>query len=121
MNEENRPPPISPTTDLSALSIDEDRLADGDEVRIEINHHHDEHASLRAHPSSSLTNDSIPKRLKEFYSHRSFRQIVLSLISIMSIIFSFSGLFAGILPTCEAISFVTSVILLFAPSPLQLR
>lgn len=69
---------------------------------------------------SDATSNSIPSKLRKFYSHNSFRQIILSVLSLSSITFTFVGLFSGKLDGCETLAFVSSVILLFSPSPLQL-
>jgi hypothetical protein len=80
--------------------------------------------SLDVHEEGSShdhRSDSIPTKLKTFYSHRSFRQIVLSILSLLSISSAFIGLFVGRIDECACIGFVTSVITLFCPSPLQLN
>lgn len=77
-----------------------------------------EQVSLECHHSEETKSDSIPTKLKSFYSHRSFRQIILSVLSLMSITFAFIALFTGLIDSCEALGFVTSIIMLFAPSPL---
>lgn len=76
-----------------------------------------DHISMQVHHSETSSN-SIPKRLRSFYSHASFRQIILSILSLLSIASAFIGLFAGLLEPCETLGFTTSIILLFAPSPL---
>lgn len=80
-----------------------------------------EQNSNKAEPANSFTDNSIPAKLRRFYSHNSFKNIILAFLSITSIGLTFIGLFVGKLDGCETISFVTSVILLFAPSPLQMR
>ena len=79
----------------------------------------DEHAdeSIQAnHPS--ITTNSIPLKLRKYYSHASFRQIILSTLSIISIIGAFIGLYTKLIDECACLGFVTSVLLLFSPSPL---
>lgn len=76
--------------------------------------------SVRANHPSATTN-SIPLKLRKFYSHTSFRQIILSTLSILSIVFAFIGLWAKLIDSCSTLGFVTSVLLLFAPSPLACR
>lgn len=83
---------------------------------------HLDNLSLANHEEGSspeLKSDSIPSRLKKFYSHRSFRQIVLSILSMMSITFAFVALFVGRIDECATLGFVVSIITLFAPSPLS--
>ncbi len=67
----------------------------------------------------SLPN-SIPAKLRRYYSHRSFRQIILSIISLLGIILAFGGLYSQNLGSCETLAFCSSIILLFAPSPLSI-
>ena len=61
---------------------------------------------------------TIPKKLKSWYGHTSFRSIILSILSIMSILCAFIGLYTQLIEPCECIGFVSSIIFLFAPSPL---
>jgi hypothetical protein len=72
-------------------------------------------------PSNGESNvdSSIPDKLKRWYSHSSFRAITLSVLSVNSVILTFIALFTGIVDHCEAIGFVLSLIMLFAPSPLS--
>jgi hypothetical protein len=83
-----------------------------DEVSVVVNTDHNEECRK---------SDSIPAKLKTWYSHTSYRAIILSILSMGSIIFAFGGLFGGKIDSCECIGFVMSVITLFCPSPLQHR
>ena len=65
--------------------------------------------------------DSIPTKLKTWYSHTSYRAIILSVLSMSSIILAFIGMFVDKIDACSCLGFVLSIITLFCPSPLQVR
>lgn len=81
--------------------------------------HLDEISTCVHHESER--SESIPQKLKTWYSHTSYRAIILSFLSIFSIFMAFIGLFTGKISGCECMGFISSVIALFAPSPLQHR
>lgn len=85
---------------------------------------HLDEVSLDVHSSHSepcKKSDSIPTKLKTWYSHTSYRAIILSVLSIMSIVLAFIGMYAGRIDSCSTLGFVASIITLFCPSPLQVR
>jgi len=87
-----------------------DEVAQVDEINIEIDSVHGENGS-----SDQTT---IPKKLKSWFSQTSFRSIILSILSIMSICLAFIGLYTHLIEACECIGLVSSIIFLFSPSPL---
>lgn len=80
-----------------------------------------ENNSNIAEPARSNTTNSIPAKLRRIYSHSSFKNIILAFLSIASIGLCFIGLFSDKLDGCTSLAFVSSVIMLYAPSPLQTR
>ena len=110
-------------SEISLGEIIDEYLNNGVAIDIE-SQHYETHLSTCSkevnRPKSDITLNSIPSKLRKFYSHNSFRQIILSILSLSSISFTFAGLFSGKLEACESLAFVSSVILLFSPSPLQL-
>ena len=83
--------------------------------------HDNENSSNIAEPARSNTTNSIPAKLRRFYSHSSFKNIILAFLSIASIGLCFIGLFSDKLDGCTALAFISSVIMLYAPSPLQIK
>jgi len=83
-------------------------------INIDINSVHAENGSHNSHDRSS-----VPKKLKSWYTRSSFRSIILSVLSILSIILSFIGLYSNLISSCETLGFISSIIFLFAPSPLS--
>ncbi len=75
-----------------------------------------EHISNQA---TSGSNQSIPQKLRKWYSHGSFRILILSSISSISVLCVFGGVFGGVIDPCTGLSFISSTIALFVPSPLQ--
>lgn len=65
--------------------------------------------------------DSIPTKLKTWYSHTSYRAIILSVLSVNSILLAFIGMYTDKIDSCSTLGFVLSIITLFCPSPLQVR
>lgn len=63
--------------------------------------------------------NSIPVKLKKWYSHTSYKNIILSVLSVIIVGCSFTGLFLDILKPCEVIGICTSILLLFTPSPIS--
>jgi len=90
-----------------------DKVDEIDIINIDIDSVHVENGS-----SGDSNHTSIPKKLKSWYGHTSFRSIILSILSIMSILSAFVGLYTQLIGPCECIGFVSSIVFLFAPSPL---
>ena len=92
-------------------------------VQTPISPRHLDEISLDVHEDGEPCHksDSIPTKLKQWYSHTSYRAIILSILSIMSICLAFIGLFVGKIDECACLGFVLSIITLFCPSPLQVR
>lgn len=111
---------------MSEISLGEiiDQYLNGNDTRIDIDHEVNncsECSKVVNRPGSdSSSKNSIPTKLRKFYSHNSFRQIILSVLSLMSISLCFLALFTGKTEPCESLAFISSLILLFSPSPLQL-
>jgi len=81
-----------------------------------------DNVSIQVNPAESENSvNSIPERLQTWYSHGTCRAITLSTISIVSVILTFIALFTGFIDSCESIGFITSMIMLFAPSPLSCK
>lgn len=109
-------PPISTMTEVSVDELLERYLNEQDVI---INMNGPDHVDASVQNNiGSVTTNSIPARLRSFYSHASFRHIILSLLSLVSICLAFLALFIDKVDSCSALGFVTSIILLFAPSPL---
>ena len=102
----------------SELSLGEiiDQYLESDHHIIDLPDEHADESVQAQHPS--ITTNSIPLKLRKYYSHASFRQIILSTLSIISIIGAFIGLYTKLIEECACLGFVTSVLLLFSPSPL---
>lgn len=107
---------VSTATEVSINEILERYLNEQDTI---IDIHAPDHTDASIQNNmGSVTNNSIPARLRSFYSHASFRHIILSILSLVSISLAFLALFIDKIDGCSALGFVTSIILLFAPSPL---
>jgi hypothetical protein len=90
-------------------------VADIDNVQIDIE-------SIRAcngSPPQASINNSIPIRLKRWYSHNSFKNIILGTLSIISVTSTIGLMMVDKLDSCTAYAFITSVILIFVPSPIS--
>jgi len=78
-----------------------------------------ENVSVTVHPATSENSvNSIPDKIRRWYGHKSFRNIVSAIVAVISVLFVFIGFFLNKLEPCEAIGFTLNVITLFAPSPL---
>ena len=79
--------------------------------------------SIQVHPAqsenSNVSENSIPQKLRTWYSHKACRNITSATIACASTILVFSALLMDKISACECIGFITAVITLFAPSPLS--
>lgn len=79
-------------------------------------------SSIRANCGSTHTVsavNSIPPKLKEWYSHRSFTIIICAWLSTIVISSSFAGLFLDKIDSCSTLAISSTVVALWSPSPLS--
>lgn len=68
---------------------------------------------------SQPSNNSIPAKLKRWYSHNSFKNIILGSLSIISVTSTICLMMVEKLDTCSGYAFITTIIMVFVPSPIQ--
>jgi hypothetical protein len=82
---------------------------------------HDEvHSNVAQQGSDvTLTANSIPVKLRRWYGHKTFKALIMSVLSLTIVSCTFASLFYEKLTSCEVIGIITSILMLYADSPLR--